>query len=56
MDTLKRAHVVPRTRETHLWRIASPRPLEQINDVDQRAAAEEVSARFRAEFLGALSD
>ena len=42
--------------ETHLARISQHRPLEQIDDPHQRAAAQEVRHWFLREFLNALSD
>jgi hypothetical protein len=41
---------------THLARIETQRPLEQINDPDERAAAEELRAWFREKFINALLD
>lgn len=40
--------------ETHLARIASHRPLEQLSDPQQRTEAEQVRSWFREEFLDAL--
>ena len=40
--------------ETHLARIASHRPLEQLADPQQRTEAEQVRSWFREEFLDAL--
>jgi hypothetical protein len=40
--------------ETHLARIASHRPLEQLSDAQQRAEAQKVRNWFREEFLDAL--
>lgn len=42
--------------ETHLTRIIQHRPLEIIDDPDQRVAAEQVRNWFQTEFLDALSD
>ena len=42
--------------ETHLARISQHRPLEQITDQNQRAAAQQVREWFLTEFLDALSD
>ncbi len=42
--------------ETHLTRIAQHRPLAQIEDPEERAAAEKVRTWFRTEFLDALLD
>ena len=42
--------------ETHLERIAQPRPLAQIADPDDRATAERLRAWFTTEFLDALQD
>jgi hypothetical protein len=42
--------------ETHLMRIAQHRPLAQIADSAQRAAAEQVRSWFGTEFLNALMD
>lgn len=42
--------------ETHLARISQHRPLEQIEDKSQRAAAQQVRQWFLTEFLDALSD
>jgi hypothetical protein len=42
--------------ETHLARIAQHRPLDQIEDATERAAAEQVRAWFKTEFLDALVD
>lgn len=41
--------------QTHLARIATHRPLDQIADPDERAAAERVRSWFRTEFLDALA-
>jgi hypothetical protein len=42
--------------ETHLARIAQHRPLGEIQDREQRAAAEQVRTWFLTEFLDALLD
>jgi hypothetical protein len=42
--------------ETHLARIAQHRPLAQIEDPAERAAAEQVRTWFATEFLSALVD
>ena len=44
------------TVHTHLARIAAHRPLEQIPDPADRAAAERVRTWFATEFLDALVD
>ncbi|MBN1147297.1 MAG: nucleotidyl transferase AbiEii/AbiGii toxin family protein [Anaerolineales bacterium] len=49
----------PRARlaiQTHLARIAAHRPLEQIDDPDERAAAQRLRRWFSEEFLDALVD
>jgi hypothetical protein len=42
--------------ETHLARIAQHRPLEQIDDIGQRAEAQQVRGWFSGEFLNALEE
>jgi hypothetical protein len=46
-----RAHLAV---ETHLARVSQHRPLEQIDDLSQRAEAEQVRAWIKTEFLDAL--
>jgi len=42
--------------QTHLTRIALHRPLNQITDPTERAAAAQVRTRFEKEFLNVLMD
>ena len=42
--------------ETHLARINQHRPLEKIDALQQRTAAQQVRHWFQTEFLDALSD